>query len=81
MVLLGHDLLTGYLFGTVLAKLTPFTPAELATIRRLAGERTDGVAFAPDPAHAASIVMALAAGEVSEESFTLWIRDRWPRDQ
>ena len=42
--------------------------------------RKNGVAFSPDPAHAASIVMALAADEVSEESFTLWIRDNWPKD-
>ena len=43
--------------------------------------RKNGVAFSPDPAHAASIVMALSADEVSEESFTLWIRDNWPKDQ
>ncbi len=34
-------------YETVLARLEPFTDAELATIRRLADERGDGVAFAP----------------------------------
>lgn len=41
--------------------------------------RTNGVRFAPDPAHATKIIMALAAGEVSEASLTRWIRDNWPR--
>lgn len=36
------------------------------------------VHFAPDPAQAAKIVLALAAGEVSEEGLTRWIRDNWP---
>ena len=38
----------------------------------------NGVAFSPDPAHATSITLSLAAGEVSEESLTRWIRDNWP---
>lgn len=38
----------------------------------------NGVQFAPDPAHATSIILSLAAGEVSEESLTRWIRDNWP---
>lgn len=40
--------------------------------------RNNGVAFKPDPAHATAIILALAAGEVSEESLTRWIRDNWP---
>lgn len=43
--------------------------------------RKNGIAFSPDPAHATAIIMALAAGEVSEQSFTLWIRDNWPAGQ
>jgi death on curing protein len=39
--------------------------------------RSNGVAFAPDPAHATAIILSLAAGEVSEESLTRWIRDNW----
>ena len=38
----------------------------------------NGIAFNPDPAHAAAIIFALAAGEVSEASLTRWIRDNWP---
>jgi death-on-curing protein len=40
--------------------------------------RVNGIAFAPDPAHATTIILSLAAGEVSEESLTRWIRDNWP---
>ena len=39
----------------------------------------NGVDFlVPDPAHATAMILALAAGEVSEESLTRWIRDNWP---
>ena len=47
VVLLGRDLVTRRRFGTILARTTPFTAAELATIRRLARQRGDGVAYAP----------------------------------
>jgi death on curing protein len=39
----------------------------------------NGVRFAPDQAQATKIIMSLAAGEVSEESFARWIRDNWPK--
>jgi len=42
--------------------------------------RKNGVMFAPDPAQATMIILALAAGEVSEESLTRWIRDNWPAE-
>ncbi|MET3905987.1 death-on-curing protein [Bradyrhizobium sp. S3.3.6] len=35
----------------------------------------NGVAFGPDPAQATTIILSLAAGEVSEQSLTRWIRD------
>jgi death-on-curing protein len=38
----------------------------------------NGIAFDPEPAHATAIILSLAAGEVSEESLTRWIRDNWP---
>lgn len=38
----------------------------------------NGVQFNPDPAQATSIILSLAAGEVSEESLSRWIRDNWP---
>jgi death-on-curing protein len=40
--------------------------------------RKNDVHFAPDPAHATSMILSLAAGEVSERSLTRWIRDNWP---
>jgi death-on-curing protein len=42
--------------------------------------RINDIQFAPDPAHATAIILSLAAGEVSEESLTRWIRDNWPSD-
>jgi len=38
----------------------------------------NGVEFSPDPAQATTIILALAAGEVSEQSLARWIRDNWP---
>jgi hypothetical protein len=46
VVMLGRDTLNAF-FGTVLIRLKPFTPAELARVRRLAAERTLGIVFAP----------------------------------
>jgi death-on-curing protein len=40
--------------------------------------RKNSVLFAPDPAHATAIMMSLAAGEISEQSLTRWIRHNWP---
>ena len=42
--------------------------------------RSNGIEFAPDPAQATEIILSLAAGEVSEESLTRWIRDNWPAE-
>jgi hypothetical protein len=51
VVLLGTDVLTAKPFGTVLAQPTPFTSRQLAEIKQLARERTDGIAFAPGGPH------------------------------
>jgi death-on-curing protein len=40
----------------------------------------NGVTFAPEPAHATAMILSLAAGEVSQESLTRWIRDNWPAE-
>ena len=40
--------------------------------------RGNEIAFAPDPGQVTEIILSLAAGEVSEESLTRWIRDNWP---
>ena len=34
----------------------------------------------PDPHNATAMILSLAAGEVSEESLTRWIRDNWPSE-
>jgi death-on-curing protein len=41
--------------------------------------RKNGVGFGPQPAHATAMILALAAGEVSEESLARWIKDNWPK--
>lgn len=41
--------------------------------------RLNGVAFAPPQPAATAIILALAAGEVSEDSLARWIRDNWPK--
>jgi death on curing protein len=41
--------------------------------------RKNGARFAPSQAHATKIILSLAAGEVSEESLSRWIRDNWPK--
>lgn len=46
VVVLGADIFNEP-YGTILARLEPFTPEELARVRRLARERGKGVAFAP----------------------------------
>ncbi len=38
----------------------------------------NGVDFVVPEAEAAAMILSLAAGEVSEESMTRWIRDNWP---
>ena len=40
----------------------------------------NGIPFSPEPAHSTAIILALAAGEVSEESLARWIRDNWPSE-
>jgi len=40
----------------------------------------NGIDFIAHEADAASMILVLAAGEVSEESLTRWIRDNWPEN-
>jgi len=51
----------------------------VAFIGMVAFLRMNGVAFKPDQAQSTAIVLAVAAGEVSEQSLARWIRDNWPR--
>jgi death-on-curing protein len=41
--------------------------------------RKNGIRFAPDQAQATKIILALAAGEVSEQSLARWIADNLPK--
>jgi death on curing protein len=72
-------LAAAYAFG--LAKNHAFVDGNkrIAFMSMMVSLRKNGVKFAPDPAQATTIIMSLAAGEVSEESLARWIRDNWPK--
>ena len=72
------ELAAAYAFG--LAKNHAFVDGNkrIAFIAMMTFLHKNSVPFAPDPAQATTIILALAAGEVSEESLTRWIRDNWP---
>jgi death-on-curing protein len=69
---------SAYAFG--LAKNHAFVDGNkrIAFMAMMTFLRKNGVTFAPDPAQSTAIILSLAAGEVSEESLTRWIRDNWP---
>jgi death on curing protein len=73
------QLAAAYAFG--LAKNHAFVDGNkrIAFMSMMIFLRTNGVRFAPDQAQATTIVMSLAAGEVSEDSLARWIRDNWPK--
>jgi death-on-curing protein len=72
-------LAAAYAFG--LAKNHAFVDGNkrIAFMAMVVFLRKNGVRFAPDQAQSTKIILALAAGEVSEESLTRWIRDNWPK--
>jgi death-on-curing protein len=72
------ELAAAYAFG--LAKNHPFVDGNkrIAFISMVAFLRKNGVPFRPDQAQSTAIMVAVAAGEVSEESLARWIRDNWP---
>ncbi len=72
------ELAAAYAFG--LAKNHAFVDGNkrIAFMTMMLFLDRNGVALDPDPAQATSIILSLAAGEVSEESLTRWIRDNWP---
>lgn len=73
-----QELAAAYAFG--LAKNHAFVDGNkrIAFMAMMTFLLKNGVAFSPEPAHATRIILSLAAGEVSEESLTRWIRDNWP---
>lgn len=71
------ELAAAYAFG--LAKNHAFVDGNkrIAFMAMMVFLHKNGVAFSPDPAEAAAIILSLAAGEVSEPSLVRWIRDNW----
>ena len=69
------ELAAAYAFG--LAKNHAFVDGNkrIAFLVMMVFLHKNGVAFNPDPAQSTAIILALAAGEVSEQSLTRWIRD------
>lgn len=72
------ELAASYAFG--LARNHPFVDGNkrIAFIAMMVFLRRNGIAFTPNPAEAARIILDLAAGAVSEHSLARWIRDNWP---
>lgn len=72
-------LAAAYAFG--IARNHPFVDgnkrAAFASIIVFLG--LNGIDFDVPPEQATAIILALAAGEVSEESLTRWIKDNWPK--
>jgi death-on-curing protein len=73
------ELAAAYAFG--LAKNHAFIDGNkrIAFIAMVAFLRKNGIAFRPEQAQSTAIILAVAAGEVSEESLVRWIRDNWPK--
>jgi death-on-curing protein len=72
------ELAAAYAFG--IARNHPFVDGNkrtsLLALYTFLG--VNGVDFVVPEADAAAMILSLAAGEVSEESLTRWIRDNWP---
>lgn len=71
------ELAAAYAFG--LAKNHAFVDGNkrIAFMAMMVFLHKNGAAFSPAPAEATAIILSLAAGEVSEESLTRWVRDNW----
>jgi death on curing protein len=74
------ELAAAYAYG--IARNHPFVDGNkrAAFIAMVLFLRKNRVPFAPPPAEATAIILALAAGEVSEASLARWIKDRWPKE-
>ncbi|MGI8852349.1 MAG: type II toxin-antitoxin system death-on-curing family toxin [Methyloceanibacter sp.] len=72
------ELAAAYAFG--IAKNHAFVDGNkrIAFIALVAFLRKNGVVFKPGQGQSTAIILAVAAGEVSERSLARWIRDNWP---
>jgi death-on-curing protein len=73
------ELAAAYAFG--LAKNHAFVDGNkrIAFMAMMVFLRNNGVRFAPDQAQATRVILALAAGEISEQSLARWIADNFPK--
>jgi death-on-curing protein len=76
-----HELAAAYAFG--LAKNHAFVDGNkrMAFMSMMIFLRKNGVRFAPEQAIATKMMIALAAGEVSEGSLARWIGDNLPKQK
>ena len=72
------ELAAAYAFG--LAKNHAFVDGNkrIAFMTMMIFLRKNGIHFAPDQAQATKVILALASGEVSEQSLARWIADNLP---
>src|SRR5690349_17052167 len=72
------ELAAAYAFG--LAKNHAFVDGNkrIAFMAMMVFLRKNGIRFAPDTALATKVILALAAGEISEQSLARWIADNLP---
>ena len=73
------ELAAGYGFGFARNHAFVDGNKRIAFMAMVTFLRKNGVRFAPDQAQATKMMLALAAGEVSEESLARWLRDNWPK--
>jgi death-on-curing protein len=74
------ELASAYAFGLVKNHAFVDGNKRIAFTAMMTFLHKNGVPFEPDPAQSTTIILALAAREVSEESLTRWIRDNWPSE-
>ena len=72
------ELAAAYAFGLVKNHAFVDGNKRIAFLAMMVFLLKNGVVFGPEPAQSTSIILSLAAGEVSEGSLTRWIRDNWP---
>lgn len=72
---LMDELAAAYAFGLAKNHALVDGNKRIAFMSMMVFLHKNGVAFSPDPAEATTIILSLAAGEVSEQSLVRWIRD------
>ena len=73
------ELAAAYAFGLIKNHAFVDGNKRIAFISMVAFLRMNRIAFKPEQAQSTAIILAVAAGEVSEQSLARWIRDNWPR--